>query len=199
MDEDLVFTGKARYNHLQYAAINKRKTLSKYSNNDDYIKELQENNEGLVINEFTIANQDKIGKNVTETLDITLEDQIEDAGDLVYFNPLLIQTRKSSPFKLEDRQYPVEFNHPFLYYDSFQIEIPEGYAIESLPKSFMVNLPDKSGTYKFNINAVGNKISVLSVFNIKRAVYFAEEYKALKEFYNLIITKQNEKVVLKAI
>lgn len=199
MDEDLVFNGKARYNHLQYAAFNKRKTLSKYSNNDDYIKELQENNEGLVINEFTIANQDKIGKNVTETLDITIEDQIEDAGDLVYFNPLLIQTRKSSPFKLDDRQYPVEFNHPFLYYDSFQIEIPEGYAIESLPKSFMVNLPDKSGTYKFNINAVGNKISVLSVFNIKRAVYFAEEYKALKEFYNLIITKQNEKVVLKAI
>ena len=44
---------------------------------------------------------------------------------------------------------------------------------------------------------MGNVIQVMSKFNINKTMFLPEEYLALKRFYNQIIAKHAEQIVLK--
>jgi basic membrane lipoprotein Med (substrate-binding protein (PBP1-ABC) superfamily) len=59
--------------------------------------------------------------------------------------------------------------------------------------------PDNIGTYKYIIGATGNKIQISITFDINTAIVPADYYTALKEFFQKIIDKQNEKIVLKKV
>jgi hypothetical protein len=43
---------------------------------------------------------------------------------------------------------------------------------------------------------MGNKISLSVNVNIKQAIYGAEDYLILKQFFNQIISKESEQIVL---
>ena len=84
-----------------------------------------------------------------------------------------------------------------MIYQNIEIEIPEDYAIETLPKSIIINLPDKSARYVYNVNSFGKKILVSSQFFINKVLFLPDEYDTLKKLFSMIVSKQNEKIVLK--
>ncbi|MBW3546273.1 MAG: hypothetical protein KY428_11875, partial [Bacteroidetes bacterium] len=65
------------------------------------------------------------------------------------------------------------------------------------PATTIVTMPDKSAIFRYSVAQLGNKLNVISAMQIKKPVYGAEEYLHLKEFYQLMLAKQNEQVVLK--
>ena len=76
------------------------------------------------------------------------------------------------------------------------IAIPDGYSVESLPESTVFNLGENTGSFRYLISQNGNKLQLSVEFSINKSFIAAEEYGNLKKFYELLIAKENEKVVL---
>ena len=95
------------------------------------------------------------------------------------------------------REYPVDFKSPFEKFMVAKIIIPEGYQIDEMPKSKALMLPNNEGKYTYNINQIGNNISITSNLTMNKILFSHEEYSGLREFYNQIVAKQAEQVVLK--
>jgi hypothetical protein len=117
----------------------------------------------------------------------------------IYFNPLLNSGFLKNPFKSVDRDYPVEM--PYQSEDIFvlNMDIPDGYEVEEMPKSEKVRLNEKDGSFEYLIQKNEHSIQLKSVININKAVFEPEDYNTLRRFYAEIIKKQGEMIVFKKI
>jgi len=70
-------------------------------------------------------------------------------------------------------------------------------VVEEMPKGVAVSLPESSGRFTFILEQQGDQIQVMSKVNINKPVFYAQEYSQLKEFYNHIVAKHAEKIVLR--
>ena len=103
---------------------------------------------------------------------------------------------RENPFKADERAFPVEFIVPWEDKHRVNITLPEGYSIESLPENLSMALPENLANYKFLIQQKGNSVTIMSVLKMNSAVVTPEYYLELKEFYNKLVKKQTEKIVL---
>ena len=60
-----------------------------------------------------------------------------------------------------------------------------------------MTLPDNAGRFMYAVTVEKSKISVASRITLRKPIYFADEYDALRAFYDQIIAKHNEQIVLK--
>ncbi len=194
---DGTFSGKARLSNSGYEAYNLRGRLDDFSNEEEYIEELEKENSGLEIEEYKIINRNEINKPINLDISIKLTDQADVTGDLISFCPLLIEKLDESPFKIEERKYPVDFAYPRNSTDMVMIQIPEGYEIESFPQAVSIGLPEKTGKFQFTVNQQGRMLVVRSVVHINKKQYYATEYPYLKQFFDMIVAKHAERIVLK--
>ena len=128
---------------------------------------------------------------------MTINEHITEAGNTIYLSPFILAKTDENPFKSEKRNYPVDFGHPFDQMYMAKIVIPEGYFIDELPKAKVVGLPENAAKYTYNVAQLGNTINITSSLNINRGLFTQEEYPNLREFYNLVVAKQAEQIVLK--
>ncbi|PRY13675.1 uncharacterized protein DUF3857 [Pontibacter ummariensis] len=139
-------------------------------------------------------------KDVSATLDIVYDISASGSGQensIIYLNPMFGQGESENPFKLTERIYPVDFGAPIDETYLCRLTIPEGYELEEAPKSIAVNLPENGGRFMYMVQQNGNVIQVMSKVSINKPVFYAPEYPYLKEFYNQIIAKHAEQLVLK--
>ena len=69
-----------------------------------------------------------------------------------------------------------------------------------MPKGLRLNLPEEGGRYQFLLSATADgRIMVSSKLILKKAVFYTEEYPVLKQFFDQIIAKHAEQIVLKKI
>lgn len=118
--------------------------------------------------------------------------------DIIYINPMFGEAWKKNPFKSAERYYPVEM--PYTMDETFilTMEVPVGYAVDELPKQMVVKLDEKeSAFYEYRISQSGSTISLRSRLKVNRTVFSNEEYEILREFFNMIVNKQNEQIVFK--
>ena len=108
---------------------------------------------------------------------------------------LFLRTIKN-PFTLENREFPVDFGYPTSQVVLSNINLPEGYVVESLPETLSIALPEGMGSFKFIISNSGNKIQLNVATKINDAVIAPTYYASLKKYYKKMIEKMNEKVVL---
>lgn len=120
-------------------------------------------------------------------------------GNKIYFSPLLHLAAKENPFKQENREYPIDFSYPTNNRYRVNLTIPNGYSIENLPKTAKVNMENDYGNYSYTISSSGNQIQLLLEFNINASIVPPDDYQTIKEFYKLLIEKQNEKIILKKV
>ncbi|MBK9932901.1 MAG: hypothetical protein IPP05_01880 [Cytophagaceae bacterium] len=79
------------------------------------------------------------------------------------------------------------------------IHLPKGYKIESKPGNVALSNPDKSALFTFNsvYDQANNTYTVVSKLTLKNSSYSSAQYHDLKEFYNRIVQKHAEQLVLK--
>lgn len=163
---------------------------------DTEVRTRIEEKNNIEIENFRISNKLKIGKPINELVKFSSEDLVEEIAGKLYVEPLLFRANKANPFKLDDRKFPVDFNAPWMDKNTISIQIPEGYTVESIPETIAISMSDNLGVFKFQVVHVGNKIKTMSVVQINKAIITPEYYHELKEFYNRMVKKQTEKIVL---
>lgn len=115
----------------------------------------------------------------------------------MYINPIITGQLDENPFKTEKREYPVDFGNPQEKMYLCKIVIPDGYEIEELPKQKVIMLPGNAAKFAYSVTSTGNTINVMSSFQINKSLFLQTDYPNLREFYNQVVAKQTEQIVLK--
>jgi Domain of Unknown Function with PDB structure (DUF3857) len=191
-----MISGKARIFKSEYYALNFRQSYAD-SNEESYIEKLQNDLNKIQISNYKIENKKTdFSKPIIETFNFVSNNNVEIINNKIYFSPLLIFVNNNNPFKQEIRNCPIDFE--FLKEKNFNItiEIPEGYEIETLPKSINISSGENVLNFKFQIENSENKIQLLINFNSNKTIVSRDFYDIIKDFYKQMIEKQNEKIVL---
>lgn len=194
---DNKFTGNVFLSSTSYDGVDRRDAYQSATNEAEFIKNYKSNKTGLEISSYKIENLDQPDQPLQETMDVSIEDNVEDAGNLSYFTPMLFERTKENPFSLEERNFPVDFAHPFEENFRMVLEFPANYHLDKLPKSEAFSLPENAGIFSITYAAEGNKIAIKSKISISKPIFTAEEYFNLKELYKNIVRKQAEQIVFK--
>ena len=195
LSEDGIIKGKQRNvysNHLAYNHRNKFNDVSEES----YVEKLESATNGIEISEYSIKNQKTIGKPVMESYSFMMENQASVIGDKIYFNPLFQFATEENPFKLEDRYFPIDFTYPWEEKYIININIPEGYAVESFPESVNLGLPEGMGSFLYTLKPTATGLQLLVDVKLNNSVIPAEQYQYIKEFFGKVVQKETEQVVL---
>lgn len=189
------FNGKITVESSGYYGQKSRKEyLSK--GEADYLKALIADHQ-FEISNSKFENVKEVTASFKQVHDLSMKEHATVSGNMIYFNPLLVSRLKENPFKLDKREYPVDFGSPFDKVHIIKITIPQGYNVEELPESKALTMSGNMARFLYNITQAGNVINVTSYFQINRSLYTQEEYTQLREFYAQAVAKQAEQIVLK--
>ena len=168
-------------------------------NEEDYLDKKENNNDGVEISNYKIKNKNVLGKPIVEDYEFFMENQSDVIGDKIYFSPLFYNTEKENPFKLEERNYPIDFVFPWQEKYMTSITIPDGYEITSMPENMKLSLPNNMGSFTYKIGGKGKVIQLIVDVRINQAIIPVGDYTGIKELYKNIVEKETEKVVLSKI
>ena len=195
---DGTITGRINCTYSRYGAYSERQDALAKSTPENYLKEKFEK-DGIQISNSSITGLDGLYQDVKYEFDVEISDQVTKAGDLLIFAPVILDRWDENPFKIEQRDYPVEFTYPFTEMHTISITVPEGYAVEELPEPMIVNMQDKSAKLIYSINQLGNKIQITSVFAVNKTIVLPDQYPYLKQMFDILVDKQKDQVILKKI
>jgi hypothetical protein len=154
------------------------------------------------LNEFELSNIKYSGIDdsysaLKRTFDFSAETFGDVIGDRIFFTPLILKELEENPFRSSERTLAIDFPMPVNRRYLFTINIPEGYEVEGIPKNVQYALPGNGGTYSYLSEKKKNVINVVVRFTINKVVFNPQEYDHIREMFNLILAKQEERIVLK--
>lgn len=192
---DLMLTGKNQSRFTGNYAFKYRSDF-KSLNEDAQRKKIEKDLTPAELANLEFENLASPGAPVSLKYDFEAMDLVEDVAGKLYFSPMVFLATEETPFKTETRLYPIDFGYPIKDRYIVTISLPEGYNVESLPENVVYNLGENQGTYRYLISQAGNKLQLSVEFAINQSYIAAEDYGNLKKFFELLIAKENEKVVL---
>ncbi|MBR9855627.1 MAG: transglutaminase, partial [Algicola sp.] len=163
---------------------------------DSYLDDLEKKYGDIEISDFSLQNHGDLSKPVVQSFSFFKEAAYDEISGKLYVSPLFYLTTKSNPFKTEKREFPVDYGFPWKDQYIINITIPEGYVVESVPASIVVELPDNLGRFKYIASAVNNMVNLRVDIELNSPLIPSSYYSELKEFYNQIIKKELEQVIL---
>ncbi|WP_205500649.1 DUF3857 domain-containing protein [Rufibacter psychrotolerans] len=188
-------TGKVNESTSGLWALNQRHAILD-AGEEKYLEKLVNSQDQLERKKPVLKNLKELQQPLGLTYDVASAGD-DQAKDVIYLNPMLLKTPEENPFKLANRKFPVDFAHAReeVYICSFTL--PEGYGVEEMPKSLVLALPENGGRFTYMVQTQGNKIQVMSKVSLTKAVFYAEEYEFLRQFYTQVVAKHAEQIVLK--
>ncbi len=119
------------------------------------------------------------------------------SGDKIYLEPMLNTKIIKYELKEAERKFDLSLGYPLETITSFIYQLPEGYKVESAPKSTKIAFADNAITFEYLVDAtVPNLLKINVRHKLKQTRFFAEEYADLKTFYTAILAKLGEQVVI---
>ncbi len=119
--------------------------------------------------------------------------------EIVYLNPNVVNSGFENLFKLQNRNYPVDYEFPFSNKLTINITIPQDWQVDEIPKSVLHRLKNRDGEFRRLIQAEGDRITILYSLRINKQRIMPEDYKNLKAMYDLMEKTLNEKITLKRV
>jgi|LakMenE18May11ns_1017448.scaffolds.fasta_scaffold9959454_15 hypothetical protein len=197
INSDGKISGKYRKISDNYVAFNERKNLNS-KNKDNFIEQAEGRYKDIEITDYQLDNLKDTYLPLVENFNFSKEDAVEIINDKIYFSPMFFLKYQENLFKAEKREYPIDFNYPYENKYNLIIQIPEGYEVESLPEQIKI-MVDSESAFSFFISSVGNTIQLKVIETQNTSLVTMELYTVFKEYFQKMVDKQNEKIVLKKI
>gem|GEM_PF-4499477 len=124
-------------------------------------------------------------------------DYCNKAGDFLYIKPMIHEGYTQNMFPDEERKYPIDFGVLQKHSYSFVLTVPEGYEIESVPEAATLTTSDQNVSFVYQIMTMGSFIQLSSILQFRQPAYTAESYQDLRSFFEQIVSKHAEQIVLK--
>lgn len=196
VDKNGIVTGKVRNQKQDYYAYVFREKYAEM-NEDTYAELLEKKHRGIEIGTYKRTAGKEADKPLQEDYEFIHKNMCDVISGKIYFSPMLHFTESQNPFKQDEREFPIDFGYPWQDKYMINIAVPEGYVVESMPKPVAVSMEDNIGSFKYNAIVQGNTIQISVLFDINFPNVSQVYYKTIKDFYQMVIDKQKEKIVLK--
>jgi transposase len=197
IEEDLSLKGNIIYLRGDYAALDFRNDYEDFNSNDEYLTDYKEGKKGIKIISHKINNIDSIYKPINEEFELVIKNAVSDIDGELYIIPVLFEQVKENPFKVIDRKYPIDFGYAREKTIVVNYTFPQGYMVVNMPVNANLKLPENSAIFSCKSTVSEGKISIVYKLNINSSLILQTEYLNLREFYNQIIAKEAEPIVLK--
>lgn len=196
LSSDGSVNGKIR---TQYHDYNAWRFRDRYLNlaKESYLESLEKRLANIEIDEYKTANDKDVSVPISEEFNFSHSGISEVIGDKIFVTPLLFYAITENPFKVDKREYPIDFVYPQEDKYTITLTIPEGYAVEYLPKALALSFNDNLLSYRFNAQATGNKIQLSMSLNVNQSMIMPDNYADLKDFFKRIVENQTDKIILK--
>lgn len=194
MSQNGTLTGTLNCSNKAYSGYLSRSMLDSISK-DAYKDRIQSINKSLEIEQFEITTGDNTQGPVKEVYQLRIE--ADKIGDKLIFNPIIVGQKNQNPFTSEHRKYPIDLVRPEELNYIFSLSIPENMVFEQLPEPGIVSLPNNAGTFVYNVTKSPTNMQLVVKFKMNRTGFQAEDYVALQEFMEHVVSKSTESVVIK--
>lgn len=192
ISEENHLKGKINSRYSGYHALKHKKKY--YHNPDTYLEDIQENQLNIEVLDHQILESEN-DDTFKETFNIILnEDNI--IADKIYFDPFIYKFFTKNPFKLQQRNYPIDFGFKDSYLYSFELDIGDKYEITEIPENIIVRLPNDSGLFSFSNTIEGTKLSLSFKIIFKKSKYAYNYYEYLKKFMSKVVDVQNNSLIV---
>ncbi len=188
--------GKLNINREGYDALEMRDDYFD-DGEEEYVKDFLGTKANWQVEKSEFQNMKEIDKAAKEIHEVQINEHTSLAGDVIYLNPFVMAQMEKNPFTSESREYPVDYGSIQEVIYSCRITLPEGFAIDELPQSKVFMLAGNAAKYLYNATQTGNLVSITSSFQINRTLFVQTDYPTLREFYNQVVAKEAEQIVLK--
>ncbi len=198
-DREGDFIGTIVVTDKDYAASNMREEIEDEKSEDDYIESFENNNEGLEVLDYRFDNLEDLYKPFRASYEVKISGISDRAGDLIYINPMFFDRMKSNIFRIEERKYPIDFGSPVHEVFKLILKVPEGFYVDELPESTEFDFGNNRLVFSYRIEENEGVISLVNEIHINDILFLYNDYKGLKEFFNKIVEKHSEMIVLKKV
>lgn len=195
--EDGYLKGSLESRHAGLDAFNFRESVRQNGGQEQYFQNLNNHSNDIKYLNYTFSNIDDVDKPVSKEYTIEVLLDPESNSEIVYFNPIIIDRIEKNPFISPTRLYPVDFGSAFSNSIQVTIDVPDNYVIDELPESQSITTSDRSAVFYYQVTQLGNKILVTCRISVEKQIFLSSEYEELKNFYDLIVSKQSEPIVIK--
>lgn len=118
-------------------------------------------------------------------------------GYQIIFSPFLKEPVQENPLKMSEREYPVDMNYPRDFKYQSIVVIPDGYKIKEEPVELDKSVLNGKAVFSYKIKQISkNAVQFSSDLSFNQSIFYPDEYKELKSFYDTVIKKYKEPVVI---
>ncbi len=193
---DLTIIGKFKKQLTDYFALSFRNKNNNL-NQEELRQSFEEGNGAIEISNIELKDKLNLYKPIFISYDYKLSNSIEKIGDKLYFSPLLFLRSKENIFKQESREYPIDFTFPKSYNYIINISLPKDYVIESLPENAKIQFNVSGAEFTYLIKQNGDTLQLLVNSNINKVIVVPNEYPQFKIYFDELLKKENEQIVLR--
>lgn len=190
--KDDIFNGLIESKFSGYHAHNVKRRFDEAQ--QEYKEKKADKYSDIIIEDHNIINFDKTKIDFNEQINFSLEPEL--IGNKIYLNPFLIKFFEENPFKLQERTYPIDFGYKDVYNYVMKIELGEGLKVLEIPDNFSYALPNKSGSFIFNVESKDNELIIYFKVKFDFPIYAPEFYDYLKMFMSIVVKTQKNTIIL---
>jgi hypothetical protein len=128
------------------------------------------------------------------TIAVEGEAEAEQLNNSLIISPYLSFYPKENKLKQPVRTFPIDFIYANTESYLCRIAIPQGYKVLTLPETFLND--NDIARIKVNYTVTDNLITVESEYSFKKAVNPATDFSNIKSYFDVIVKKFNEQIIL---
>jgi hypothetical protein len=122
--------------------------------------------------------------------DFTIPEYAVSFREGLQFSPLVVGYLQRNPFEQNERMAPITLDAPEIINLKYEIELPEGYILESLNESMATRMRGAELTEQYESS--GRRISYKYKIQIGRREFSADEYVQLRRIYDRWVFLSND-------
>jgi transglutaminase-like putative cysteine protease len=149
---------------------------------------------GVVLNSFNYVQPPELGKALEEHYKLTASQYAHAAGPLLLVRPRVVGSY-TLPFDDKPRTVPIDLDATGHWKDSYDITLPDGYAVDETPDPVDVDMDFAS--YHSTVTAKGNTLHYEREYVMKQVEIPAEKAAAFRKLQSAILMDEKGTAVLK--
>ena len=147
------------------------------------------------IESLTLAEHHGLGPVVERKMHVSK--QCDAAGDMIYFNPWVLNVMSENPLTEEERTLPVEFPNISTENLTSVVNLPEGYVVEELPQSLMMKSDDGKLSCVIASDVDGSTLRSRCQLQLDKIFFTPNEYPFVKNFLDEVYKRLQDVIVIK--
>ena len=148
---------------------------------------------GIAISDIKFENLGTLSQDLVSRFKLAAEKYAQNSGSLVLIRPRVLGT-VTVAIDWKDRKYPVHMGSPLHETDTYEIQLPDGFAVEDLPDPTRIDVGFASYTSSFE--AAGSTVRYFREYIVRDPFVPLEKFSDLRKFEDRIGRDESATVVL---